>query len=122
MLLEDEELARDLECGEKQLLLADVTLILTWHRQLYKSSAVAGMDDRLATIDLGRNRHGPKVAKQLDGLRCHLVSSLEVSVDLGDFVLDGTQLPPKKGTAPNFRPMSVVAKRLDELRCHLVWR
>jgi len=35
----------------------------------------------------------------------------------------GTQLPlPLGGTAPNFRPMSVVAKRLDGLRCHLVWR
>ena len=29
---------------------------------------------------------------------------------------------PHRGTAPNFRPMSVVAKRLDGLRCHLVWR
>ena len=30
--------------------------------------------------------------------------------------------PPLMGTAPNFRPMSVVAKLLDGLRCHLVWR
>jgi len=29
---------------------------------------------------------------------------------------------PQRGTAPNFRPMSVVAKRLDGSRCHLVWR
>jgi len=29
---------------------------------------------------------------------------------------------PKRGTAPNFRPMTVVAKRLDGLRCHLVRR
>jgi len=28
----------------------------------------------------------------------------------------------KRGTAPNFRPMSVVAKRLDGLRCHFVRR
>jgi len=28
----------------------------------------------------------------------------------------GTQLP-QTGTAPNFRPMSVVAKRLDGLKC-----
>jgi len=35
----------------------------------------------------------------------------------------GNQLPlPQRGTAPNFRPMSVVAKRLDGLRCYLVWR
>jgi len=29
---------------------------------------------------------------------------------------------PQRGTAPNFRPMSIVAKRLCGLRCHLVWR
>jgi len=29
--------------------------------------------------------------------------------------------PPRKGTAPNFRPISVVAKWLDGLRCHLAW-
>ena len=34
----------------------------------------------------------------------------------------GTHLPlPQRGTAPNFRPISVVAKWLDGLRCHLVW-
>jgi len=34
---------------------------------------------------------------------------MEVGLGPGDFVLDVTQLPPpqKKGTAPNFRPMSV---------------
>jgi len=37
-------------------------------------------------------------------------------------VLDGDPAPPKSGTAPNFRPMSVVAKWLDGLRCHLAWR
>ena len=30
--------------------------------------------------------------------------------------------PQKGGTAPNFRPMSIVAKRLDGSRRHLVWR
>jgi len=35
----------------------------------------------------------------------------------------GTSSPsPKRGTAPNFRPVSVVPKRLDGIRCHLVWR
>jgi len=34
----------------------------------------------------------------------------------------GPSSPPLKGTAPNFRPMSIVAKRLGGLRCHLVWR
>jgi len=35
----------------------------------------------------------------------------------------GTQLPlSRRGTAPNFRPMSVVTKWLDESRCHLVRR
>jgi len=46
----------------------------------------------------------------------------EVGLSLGDSVLDGDPAPhPLKGTAPNFRPMSVAAKRLDGLRCHLVW-
>ena len=44
-----------------------------------------------------------------------------VGLGPGHIVLVGAQLPPpKKGTAPNFRPMSVVAKRLDESTCHLV--
>jgi len=36
-----------------------------------------------------------------------------VGLGPGHIVLDGNQLPPqqKKGTAPNFRPVSVVAKR-----------
>jgi len=34
----------------------------------------------------------------------------------------GPRSPSRKGTAPNFRSLSVVAKRLDGLRCHLVWR
>jgi len=47
----------------------------------------------------------------------------EVRLSLVDIVLDGDPAPPPlKGTAPNFRPMSVVAKRLDGLRCHFVWR
>ena len=48
---------------------------------------------------------------------------MAVSLSPGHIVLDGTQLPfPKRGTAPNFRPLSVVAKRLDGSRCHLVRR
>ena len=43
--------------------------------------------------------------------------STEVGLGHGQIVLDGDL-----GTAPHFRPMSVVAKRLDGLRCHLVWR
>jgi len=31
----------------------------------------------------------------------------------GDVVLDWLAAPPKRGTAPSFRPMSIVAKRLD---------
>jgi len=45
---------------------------------------------------------------------------MEVGLSPGDFVLDGDPAPPKRGTAPNFRPMSFVAKWLDGLRCHLV--
>jgi len=41
----------------------------------------------------------------------------------GHIVLDGDPAPPPpKGTAPNFRPISVVAKWLDGSRCQLVWR
>jgi len=48
---------------------------------------------------------------------------LGMDVGLGDFVLDGDPSPlPRNGTAPNFRPISVVAKWLDGSRCHLVWR
>ena len=35
----------------------------------------------------------------------------EVDLGPGHIVLNGAQLSPKKGTAPNFRPMSIVAKR-----------
>jgi len=37
----------------------------------------------------------------------------EVNLSSGDVVLDGVAAPPKSGTAPSFRPMSIVAKRLD---------
>ena len=48
---------------------------------------------------------------------------LEVGLGPGHIVLDGDPAPsPKRDTAPNFRPMSVVAKWLDGLRCHLVRR
>jgi len=46
----------------------------------------------------------------------------EVSLSLGDIVLDGDPAPPplKGQSSPHdLRPMSVVAKRLDGLRCHL---
>jgi len=36
----------------------------------------------------------------------------EVGLGLGDIVLDGEPAPPKRGTHPNFEPMSIVAKRL----------
>jgi len=45
----------------------------------------------------------------------------EVGLGPGDIVLDGDPVPsPKRGKAPNFRPMSTVAKlkRLDGSRCH----
>ena len=37
----------------------------------------------------------------------------QVNVGSGDVVLDGVAAPPKRGTAPSFRFMSIVAKRLD---------
>jgi len=39
--------------------------------------------------------------------------STEVNLGPGDVVLDGVAAPPKRGTAPSFRFMSIVAKRLD---------
>jgi len=50
---------------------------------------------------------------------------LSVQVDLspGHIVLDRDPAHlPQRGTAPNFRPISVVNKWLDGLRCHVVWR
>jgi len=44
-----------------------------------------------------------------------------VGIGPGHIVLDGDQVPLKKGAqALNFRPMSVVAKLLNGSRCHLV--
>jgi len=40
---------------------------------------------------------------------------MEVGLSPSHIVLDGHPAPPKRGTAPNFRPMSVVAKGLDRL-------
>jgi len=37
----------------------------------------------------------------------------EVNVGPVDIVLDGVPDPPKRGTAPSFRFMSIVAKQLD---------
>jgi len=37
----------------------------------------------------------------------------EVKVGSGDVALDGVTAPPKRGTAPSFRFMSIAAKRLD---------
>jgi len=53
------------------------------------------------------------VAKQLDGSRCHLVVGTLVNLGPGDIVLDWVAAPPKRGTAPSFRFMSIVAKRLN---------
>jgi len=49
---------------------------------------------------------------------------MEVGLGPGHIVLDGdtAPLPRKGGTAPNFRPVSIVAKRLDGSKCHLVRR
>jgi len=48
--------------------------------------------------------------------------STEVGLSPGDFVLDGDLVPPRKGTATNFWPMSVVVKWLDGSTCHLIVR
>jgi len=47
----------------------------------------------------------------------------QVSLDPGHIELDGDPSPfPQRGTAPNFRPISVVGKWLDGFRCHSAWR
>jgi len=46
----------------------------------------------------------------------------QVGLSPGDIVLDGDRASPKRGTAPNFRPVSIVAKRLHGSRCYLVQR
>jgi len=48
---------------------------------------------------------------------------LEVDLGTGYIVLDGDPAPPpQRGTAPSFRPMSIVVKQLDGSRCHFVGR
>ena len=47
----------------------------------------------------------------------------QVGLGTGHSVLGGEPAPlPKKGAAPNFRPISVVAKWMHGLKCHLVQR
>jgi len=47
----------------------------------------------------------------------------QVGLGPSHIVLDENSAPsPPKGTAPNFRPISVSAKWLHGSRCHLVWR
>ena len=53
------------------------------------------------------------VAKRLDGLGCHLLQR-QASAQ-ATLCQMGTQLPPKRETAPNFRPISVVTKQLMEV-------
>ena len=49
---------------------------------------------------------------------------MEVYLCPGDIVVDGDPAPPpkKRGTAPDFRPISIVAKRLYVSGYHLVLR
>jgi len=44
----------------------------------------------------------------------------KVGLSPGYIVLDGDPAPPKRGTALNFRLVSIVAKRLDGTRRHLI--
>jgi len=63
------------------------------------------------------------VAKRLDGSSIKM--KLGTQVGLGPWPLCirwRPSSPPQRGTAPVFRPISVVAKWLDGLRCHLAWR
>jgi len=48
--------------------------------------------------------------------------SKEVGLGPGHIVSDGNPAPPpQRGTAPNFRPISVVAKRLDWIDQDATW-
>jgi len=48
---------------------------------------------------------------------------MKVGLGPGHIVLNEDPTPlPRKGIAPNFRPMFIVAKWLDASTCHLVWR
>ena len=51
------------------------------------------------------------VAKKTGWIKMPL--GTEVKLGPGDVVLDGVAAPPKRGTAPSFRFMSIMAKRLD---------
>ena len=52
--------------------------------------------------------------------RIKMKLSMHVGLGLGHIVLGGDPAPlPQKGTAPNFRPISVAAKWLYKSRCHL---
>ena len=51
------------------------------------------------------------MAKWLDGLK--MPRGMDLNVSSGDVVLDGVAAPPKMGTVPSFRFISIVAKRLD---------
>jgi len=46
---------------------------------------------------------------------------MEGGLGPGDFVLDGDPPTQKRGTAPNFWPMSIVAKGLHGPRCHMLY-
>jgi len=55
--------------------------------------------------------------------RIKIKLGMQVGIDHGHIVLGGDPAPPSlKGTAPNFRPISVAAKWLHGSRCHFVWR
>jgi len=55
--------------------------------------------------------------------RIKMKLGMHVGLGPGHIVFDGDPgAPPQRGTAPNFRPISVVAKLLDGSRCHLVGR
>jgi len=50
-------------------------------------------------------------------------TGMHLGLGSGHIVLDAHPAAlPKRGTAPNFRPISVVAKWLDGSRCHLIRR
>jgi len=58
-----------------------------------------------------------------NGWRIKVKPGMQVGLGPCDIVLDGDPAaPPKRGTDPTLRPMSIVAKQLDGSRCSLVRR
>jgi len=85
---------------------------------------VSDGDPTLPTKKEGRSPiYGPGVLWP-NGWMVKMPLGTDVGLGPGDIVLDGTHLPKKGHSSPNFRPMSITAKRspisatAEQLLCH----